>query len=108
MKVRVTEYRPDVYYGNILWEGRFPMRGGIFPPNHPCSPGSKSGPDMQFGGSEALDLFRSKGYWASCFPEGDGISYKPERGQDMARTIADITECFGWIVAGEQPEEATP
>ena len=42
-----------------------------------------------------LGLFRSRGYWASCFPEGDGLTFRPERGQELAMMEQDVSECFG-------------
>ena len=100
MDVKVYPYRVDAasVYGNVLWPGKFPMRGGVFPPNHPCAPMTKwyGGRRGQCGTGPALDAFRARGYWASCFPEGDGITWQPERGQSDQQCLADIRECFGW------------
>lgn len=72
---------------NILWEERFPVRAGTFPPAHPCM-------------ANAADFarFKARGYWANPFPEGDGITLDPQRGQSRDEVICDIRECFGWEV----------
>ncbi len=100
--------RPGLCTGNIIWAERnlgdayyrvsqFAMRGGRFPSTHPVAPGDgKSNNRAEIGRSEALDAFRARGYWASCFPEGDGITWKPEREQSDAQCLTDIRECFGW------------
>jgi hypothetical protein len=96
LKVRVFPYRPKVGMGNILWPGKFKMNGGKFPKSHPVGGGLKTFTDGQFGESEGMAKFRERGYWASCFPEGDGITWKPENGQSDAQCLSDIRECFGW------------
>jgi hypothetical protein len=50
------------------------------------------------GRSEQMQAFRSRGYWASCFPEGDGITVQCKNGQDAATVAADIEAAFGWRV----------
>lgn len=70
----------------ILWRNRHPMRGGKFPLGHPVS-------------SEMMVSFRSRGYWASCYPEGDGITfYRLDGPKDDRQVIKDIEECFGFTV----------
>ncbi len=103
MIVMVYPYHEKYAHGNIVWTGRFPMRAGRFPMNHPVAPGWRSDDPaqrvtMQFGRGPGLDLFRGRGYWASCFPDGDGITFKPLDGQDDDRQRADVRECFGWEV----------
>ena len=48
---------------------------------------------------------RSRGYWASLFPEGDGITLRwwDDHGEGFGNKTAeqvmrDISECFGWTV----------
>ena len=104
--VVVTPYREKGgfhYMGNIQWaEGPFPMRHGKFPRDHPCAPGANppSWPlvyaNNQLGHSQGIEAFRARGYWASCFPEGDGITWQPTQGQTDAQCLQDIRECFGW------------
>lgn len=107
LNVRVFPYRPGLGMGNIIWAerdrgssyypvSRYAMRGGKFPPDHPVGGGDVGG--AQSGDSDAMRAFRERGYWASCFPEGDGITWKPEREQTFERACADIRECFGWNV----------
>lgn len=90
---------------NIIWNhGRFEMRSGKFPIGHPCASLSGFGDGAQAGKSPKLDAFRARGYWASCFPEGDGITLKwwddvPEPTEKTAEQVMrDIAECFGWDV----------
>jgi hypothetical protein len=97
MQVEVRPYQPGICSGNILWNGRWPMRGGKFPAGHPVGNGNGLA-SMEFGYSEAMGEFRSRGYWASCFPEGDGITFKPLHSQSNKRTRDDVRECFGWEV----------
>lgn len=91
--------------GNIIWADRdggsayyhvskFAMNGGKFPPSHPV--GGGFGSDSQCGSSAGMQAFRDKGYWASCFPEGDGITWKPLNGQSDEQCLADIRASFGW------------
>lgn len=93
MLVKVYPYREKIGFGNIIWTPFFPMRGGKFPKEHPCAPGEFAD---QCGSGENIKSFRERGYWASCFPEGDGIAWKPLNGQSDEQCIKDIGECFGW------------
>ena len=95
MKVRVFPFRKDTAFGNIMWEKKFQMRGGGFPPSHPVGGGVdyQSG---QYGQSPQMSDFRSRGYWASCFPEGDGITWEPRHGQSDEQCIKDVRSAFGW------------
>jgi hypothetical protein len=83
-----------VCYGNIIWTGKFPMRNGRFPADHPV--GGATGIVDQCGNGPGIEAFRQRGYWASCFPEGDGITWKPLREQNNEQCMTDIRECFGW------------
>lgn len=95
LKVKVFPYREKLCHGNITWDSRHQMRGGKFPASHPVGGQfSSSRGDSQCGDSEAINAFRDRGYWASCFPEGDGITWKPRQGQDDAQCLKDIQECF--------------
>lgn len=101
MKVKVFPSRKGMNNGNIIWKPAYPMRNGKFPPNHPVAPGAKFGLDQI--GNGKMDEFRARGYWASCFPEGDGITWNPLNGQPFDVTLQDIREVFGWEV---DPQEA--
>lgn len=107
LKVKVYPFREKLGMGNIIWADRdrgssyyrvsqYAMRGGKFPPDHPACPGAVSYATSQMGDSEKMAAFRERGYWASCFPEGDGITWKPERCQSDEQCMADIRDCFGW------------
>lgn len=103
---------------NIIWAERnlgdccyshskYAMKRGVFPADHPCAPFDDDPPkdSGQIGGSKRLTAFRSRGYWASCFPEGDGITfYWWEKGSTAPsektdeEVKRDIRECFGWEI----------
>lgn len=87
---------PGVGPANVMWRGRWPMRGGSFPREHPVGGTSLRDNSMQLGTSGQMAAFRAKGYWASCFPEGDGMIVQTDRDADSV--AADIKECFGWRV----------
>jgi hypothetical protein len=108
MKATFHPYREKLCHGNIKWaectEGnsyyrysRF-ARGGKFTKDHPVAPGvevlSGNRGDTQLSDSPTIDAFRDRGYWASCFPEGDGITWKPLNGQSDEQCLKDIIECF--------------
>ena len=95
-KVVYHHYQPGVANANILWEGKFPMRKGKFPSNHPV--GGPIVPDGQMEDNPAMQAFRTRGYWASCFPEGDGMTVKPLKEQTAGHVAMDIKDCFGWDV----------
>ena len=103
---------------NIIWAERdrgsqdyrvsaYAERGGKFPANHPCAPFDDAAPQGtgEMGGSKRLTAFRQRGYWASCFPEGDGITLRwwdgdPEPPDRTPEQVAqDIRQCFGWEVS---------
>lgn len=107
MKVIVYPFREKLCYGNIKWAerdrgsayyrvSRFAMRAGKFPPGHPVGGGSHETDSSQCGSGENIKTFRALGYWASCFPEGDGITWKPLNGQTDDQCMADIRQAFGW------------
>lgn len=122
--MKVTYYHPVIGQdgkrlstANIIWSDRdrgsdyyrvsvHAMRNGKFPVTHPCAPFDEDAPrnSLQMGGSKRLTAFRQRGYWASCFPEGDGITLKwwedvPEPSDKTAEEVVkDIRDCFGWDV----------
>ena len=93
--VRVFPFRKGLGMGNIMWPVKAPGRYGKFPPNHPVG-GTVFGEGSQGGQSDGMTKFRERGYWASCFPEGDGITWQPMNGQSDEQCLIDIRECFGW------------
>lgn len=107
LKVKVYPFREKLGMGNIIWAERnfgtayyrlskWAMRGGKFPPGHPFPGDSASDASAQDGRGATLEAFRALGYWASCFPEGDGITWNPLNGQSDEQCMADIKACFGW------------
>lgn len=98
-------------YSNILFQEKWPMKYGKFPKPHPCADEPaplvigphrmkqtngewQDIPGEQPESNTALGRFRGKGYWASCFPEGDGITFDQLKGQDDETIMLDIAECF--------------
>ncbi len=116
LKVKVYPYTRGSMgsMGNIIWAERdlgssyyrvskYAMRGGKFPPVHPVG-GSSSDPGNELGTGENIKAFRARGYWASCFPEGDGITFEPLRDQTNEQCMIDIRECFGFDATwGREP-----
>ena len=106
LRVKVYPFREKLGMGNIVWAERdrgsayyrvskFAGLGGKFPPDHPVG-GNVYGEGSQGGSGENIKAFRALGYWASCFPEGDGITWKPLNGQTDEQCMADIKAAFGW------------
>ena len=94
--VKVYPFREKIGMGNIIWAERdrgsayyrvskFAMRNGKFPPDHPVG-----------DEGESIKRFREMGYWASCFPEGDGITWRPLNEQPDEQCMADIKAAFGF------------
>lgn len=83
--------------GNIMWRTAHPMRNGKFPVTHPLYTPTTKFSD-QISDHPNIVAFRERGYWASCFPEGDGITWQPLNDQTTEQTATDIRECFGWEV----------
>lgn len=73
------------------------MRNGKFPASHPIGGVSRPG-EAELGSDGKLEKFRSLGYWASCFPEGDGITFVPEKEQSNEQVDQDIKDSFGWEI----------
>ena len=100
-KVRYIHENAGHWSGNIMFSRPYRARNGRFPADHPCAAGSEvfgSVGDSQSGDGPALKAFRERGYWASCFPEGDGITMNAMNGQTAFQVMADIREVFGWKV----------
>jgi hypothetical protein len=98
LTVNYIHEQPGFSCGNIMWKPAHPMRHGKFPSSHPASPNCGFGLSEQMGKSEKMEAFRQRGYWASCFPEGDGITMKVRNGQSPEQVRRDIEEVFGWKV----------
>lgn len=71
-------------YGNLIWRGRWPMRGGRFPADHPAK-------------LEGIQKLRDRGWpFVSCFPEGDGITFDPPATHTHDQIVEDVRECLGF------------
>lgn len=97
MKATIHIGADGVCYWNLLWSGRWPRRGGTHPSPHPCHENPKP---MAWRGdiipesSDPLGRLRSRGYFASCFPEGDGLAFRPPANKTLAQVELDFKECF--------------
>lgn len=107
LQVKVYPFREQRGMGNIIWAerdqgssyyrvSRFAMRAGVFPSTHPVGGNGIGDEQGQCGDGENIKRFRALGYWASCFPEGDGITWRPLNGQGDEQCMADIKAAFGW------------
>ncbi|RPA31947.1 hypothetical protein [Shewanella frigidimarina] len=50
--------------------------------------------------TSSLKRIRNKGYWASAFPEGDGVAFSLEDEssyKDSDEIFSDFRECFDWV-----------
>lgn len=74
------------------------MNGGKFPKSHPFSDCPEPFTFMRDPcptSSDRLTLFRKAGYFASCFPEGDGVTIQRLKGQSNDQLIEDICRILG-------------
>ena len=106
-KVQVQFYgRCKEGHGNIIWRIASPRRrGGKFLPPHPChenpTPVVFSREDQQ-ASADPLGKFRALGYYASCFPEGDGIAFHPPDDKTPEQVVEDVRQCFAFDVKVER------
>lgn len=107
LQFTVYPYRHGRGYGNVIWSerdqgsshyrvSRFALRAGKFVAGHPVGGGFDLKRMGEYGDSYGMAKFRDLGYFASCFPEGDGMCFAPKNGQTDAQCLSDIRECFGW------------
>ena len=69
----------DSYYGNLIWEVNEALNFSL---------------DIK----SSLEKVRKLGYWASPFPEGDGIAFSDESKQKKdIEMLDDFRLCFGWL-----------
>lgn len=72
----------DSYLGNLVWK-------------------KEDFDDKQLAIEESLQKLRKIGYWASVFPEGDGIAFKFEdelTERNNEEMFNDFKSCFEWII----------
>ncbi|NCP66665.1 MAG: hypothetical protein GW836_18800 [Paraglaciecola sp.] len=88
MQVDYYHQKQNVY-GNIMWGKELGKNDTTHPVN-----------SIQVKDNiHPLEKFRSLGYYASCFSEGDGIAIRDESEQKTPGMVADdIISCFGWDV----------
>lgn len=88
MKVDYYHQKKNMY-GNIMWDKSL----GESETTHPVK-------SIELKNDvHPLEMFRSLGYYASCFPEGDGIAIQDETERKTPGMVADdIISCFGWDV----------
>lgn len=46
---------------------------------------------------QSLLKLQAMGYWASCFPEGDGVTFTHENPKSDGEVIADFIDVFDWL-----------
>lgn len=53
--------------------------------------------------ANSLTLIRLKNYWASAYPEGDGVTFTDENKRSDTEVLKDFRNCFKWldIVVGQ-------
>ncbi len=67
------------YTGNLLWNAS-----------------DVSGRETEV--SASLDQLRELGYWASPFPEGDGVTFTEDTGKKKNDAlVSDVRACFKWL-----------
>lgn len=85
--------------GVVLWGSSYRVKDGVFPDKHPCGGALHDGKDFtQYGTAPQLNEFRLRGYWASCYPQGDGICVLGLNKQTPQQVVIDIEEVFNWEV----------
>lgn len=48
--------------------------------------------------AQSMETIRGMGYWASCYPEGDGVTFNDERGdRSNEQMLADFQASFNWL-----------
>lgn len=57
--------------------------------------------------ANSLSLIRLKNYWASAYPEGDGVTFTDENKRSDAEVLKDFITCFEWLdIAAGQTKNA--
>lgn len=85
----------ELSHGNLMFDKASPMIGGVLPKAHPFwdNPTPLTFPGGKYtDGTDRLSNFRRAGYWASCFPEGDGLVFRQLNGQDNDQIQRDVIE----------------
>ncbi|OAI06112.1 hypothetical protein A1353_09600 [Methylomonas methanica] len=78
------------------------MKASLIPPKEPCMGNLlwniKSFKLYCEEIKNSLEKLRSLGYWASAFPEGDGVAFKHElNNKSDSEMLADFQMCFDWV-----------
>ncbi|MES2362375.1 MAG: hypothetical protein V4646_11300 [Pseudomonadota bacterium] len=47
--------------------------------------------------ANSLALIRLKDYWASAYPEGDGVTFTDKRKRSDEEVLKDFMDCFNWL-----------
>ena len=77
------------------------MKAFFLPPNDKCS-GNLLWSICEILNFEnekisSLEMIRNKGYWASAFPEGDGVVFTSDTHKKSDEILLDFQECFKWL-----------
>ena len=88
---------PGLSLSNLMFDRTWRMKGGKFPPEHPCAANPKPTTiSDEPSTDDPLGRFRALYPSASCFPEGDGICFTvlpPDRPAEQVRR--DVESAFG-------------
>lgn len=88
LNVKYFHQKPN-FYGNVMWDKEL----GQSDKTHPVTSVETT------GNLSPLEKIRSLGYYASCFPEGDGMAINDESGKKSAGEVAsDLKKCFNWEI----------
>src|SRR5450830_1535884 len=55
---------------------------------------------------ESLQALRGKDYWASPFPEGDGVTFT-HKSYDGNKALVDLNACFEWLEISAPSQNAS-
>jgi hypothetical protein len=74
----------------------------LFPPHHEYKGNllwnASDGIGRESEISTSLNQLRELGYWASAFPEGDGVTFTEDSGKKRNdELVLDVRACFGWL-----------
>lgn len=84
MKIKYCHQKEN-FYGNIFWDKNIKLENLIN--------------DTNIDFRSQLEKFRALGYYASCYPEGDGIAISDNTGTKTADNVSsEISKIFGWEV----------
>ena len=86
-----------------MWTGVYRQKDGVFPAKHPLPCTLYNAKDCtQYGTAPQLEAFRLRKYWASAYPQGDGLCILGLNNQTPQQVVSDIEEVFNWEVTNKE------